>query len=157
MFTVRRITWVSKQVVTSSYRYWRIQWTAPGSGSDGFLDCREIELRGSVGGSDLTSPSTAITNSTALWASFGSTPGQLVDNNTSVICTSGYFPNSTTTFDLVTSQSVAEFAYMTANVSRAPQGLSIYGSNDGSSFTLLKAYTGISGWSSGVYKTFSTT
>lgn len=157
MFTVRRVAWAAKQVVTSSYRYWRIQWTAPGSGADGFLDCREIELRGSVGGSDLTSPSTAITNSAALWLSFGSTPGQLVDNNTSVTSTSGYTTNSTTTFDLVTPQSVAEFAYMAATISRAPQGLSIYGSNDGSSFTLLKAYTGISGWSSGVYKTFSTT
>ena len=34
---------------------------------------------------------------------------------------------------------------------------SISGSNDGSSFTLLKAYTGITGYTDSTYKTFATT
>lgn len=157
MFTWQKLLMQPVATGLPVYRYWRITWTAPGSGADGFLDCREIELRASVGGADLTVPSTPITNSGALWASFGSTPSQLVDNSTSSICTSGYVANSWTTFDLGSPQAVAEFAYNTGNVSRAPTGLSISGSNDGSSFTLLKAYTGITGYVGSTYNTFATT
>ena len=140
------------------YRYWRITWTAAAVGNDGFLECREIELRSSIGGADLTTLSTPITNSGALWETVGSTPFRLIDDTLSPMAYSTYIANSWTTFDLGSPQAVAEFAYNAGPTpGRHPTGLSISGSNDGSSFTLLKAYTGITGYTDSTYKTFATT
>ena len=159
MFTMRRVAWAANAYqAMAKYRYWRITWTAAAAGNDGFLECREIELRSSIGGADLTTLSTPITNSGAIWVALGSTPSLLIDNTLNPMAYSAYTANSWTTFDLGSPQAVAEFAYNAGPTpGRRPAGLSISGSNDGSSFTLLKAYTGITGYTDSTYKTFATT
>lgn len=137
------------------YRYWRI-YVQTNGGSNNICIC-EIELRGSVGGSDLTTPSTPATASSS---EFGYGPEKMIDNNnitTSWYTSAGAIADQWARFDMVSAVYVAQVTIMpTASAySAAPKDFKIQGSNDGTNFTDVKAFTNVTGWAYNTLKTFN--
>lgn len=152
MFAMTRVAMAA--AAPAAFRYWRIQVTA-NSGNNGYGMMNEVELRGSVGGADLTAPSTPVT---ALPS--GSNLSNLVSGNISVgnyaiVNMGGVYPYSMT-FDLLTPQVVRELALYPRQEGwtiAAPSAFSVQGSNDGTNFATIKALTA-SGWAA-AWKTFT--
>lgn len=138
-----------------SYRYWTFQINSA-NGNNLFGGAAEIELRGSIGGSDLSSPSSVVTTSAGSYHGYPVTA--VVDNNPStswLTNTNPSFPYSLTV-DLGSQLSVVEVAFAPQEVPLAPSSLSIYGSNNGSTFTHVRTFTGLSsGWSASVLRAFT--
>ena len=138
-----------------SYRYWRFQINSA-NGDVEYGQVVEVELRGSIGGADLSAPSSPVTSSHGDYPGYPLT--NAVDNSLStswVTPANPSFPYSITV-DLGSQLRVVEVAFAPQTVARAPQSLSIYGSNDGSTFTLVRTFTGLSsGWSNSVLRAFT--
>lgn len=140
---------------TGSYRYWRIYITEAIAATT-YIAFAEIELRGSVGGADLTTTSTPVTESTFLGGSAGSNTVKNDGSTSSWISTTTAVPQWLR-YDLGTSNNVAQVAMLPISTvpARAPSIFILQGSNDGTSFTDVKTFTGITSWSAGVWKTFN--
>ena len=138
-----------------SYRYWRFQINSANGPSE-YGGAAEVELRGSIGGADLSSPSSSVTSNAVSYPGYLLT--NVVDNSRSTVWATTVnppFPYNLTV-DLGSQRSVVEVAFAPEVVARAPNSLSIYGSNDGSTFTLVRTFTGLSsGWSASVLRAFT--
>lgn len=139
------------------WRYWRIYITAVGSGLVAGL--AEIELRATAGGADLTSPSTPMGASSNNAAS-------LVDNNTSLAWTTASTGSPWWAWaDLSASnygqaQPAVELALWPSGSSTAsvsPKDFVVQGSLDGTTWTDIKSFSGVTGWTAGTPKIFSLT
>ena len=138
-----------------SYRYWRFQINSA-NGDAWYGGAAEVELRGSIGGADLSSPSSFVTSNTTDYPGYPLI--NAVDNRLSTIWSTLANPSFPyyITVDLGSELSVVEVAFAPQDVRRAPDSLSIYGSNDGSTFTLVRTFTGLSsGWSTSVLRAFT--
>ena len=138
-----------------SYRYWRFQINSA-NGDSGYGGAAEVELRGSIGGADLSYPSSFVTSNITNYPGYPLT--NVVDNRLSTFWTTTVNPSFPyyITVDLGSELSVVEVAFAPETVTRAPRSLSIYGSNDGSTFTLVRTFTGLSsGWSNSVLRAFT--
>lgn len=136
----------------AAYRYWRI-FIATSNNSGDYMSLAEIELRAAIGGADLTSSSTPATASSQNSPSYA--PSYTVDN--SLDQSSSVWISLTTgmtdqwlRYDLGTPTVVLEVAmYPQTNVpTRSPKDFTIQGSNDGTNFTDVRSFTGITGWTS---------
>ncbi len=142
----------------ASYRYWRI-FILNNNGDINFIALNEIELRGSVGGEDVTTPATPVTASTQVHAQY--TPQSTVDNFLGVspwwVSAQFAVTNQWLLYDLGTPTAIAQVAmcfndqYVAA---RSPKDLRIEGSNDGTNFTTVKTFLGNTSWPAGVFKVF---
>lgn len=152
MFAMTRVAMAA--LAPAAFRYWRIQVTA-NSGSNDYGMMNEVELRGSVGGADLTMASTpvvAIPSGTGL---SNLVSGNISVGNYAVINMGGAYPYSMT-FDLLTPQVVRELALYPRQEGwtiAAPSAFSVQGSNDGTNFTTVKVLNA-SGWGA-AWKTFT--
>lgn len=153
--SVRALLMAASGASTSApaYRYWRI-YVQTNNGHPNYISIAEIELRGTVGGTDLTTPSTPATESSALVN--GAT--KLVDNDTS---TGSVWIGTTTTnqwvrFDMGSATVVAQVAiFPHSNVpDAAPKSFITQGSSDGTNFTDVKSFTNVTGWATS-WKTFN--
>ena len=145
----------------ASYRYWRI-FILNNNGDGNYLALNEVELRGSVGGADITTPATPVTASTQYNGTYG--PECTVDNSLSPtplwISTPLGVTNQWLRYDLGTPTAIAQVAmcYNAASIAGAgtsPKDLRIEGSNDGTNFTTVKAFPGNTSWTAGsVFKLF---
>lgn len=126
---------------TVAYRYWRISISA-NNGSATYTGLSEVELRTTVGGADITSPSTAVTSSTLYTSSYPSS--NTVDNSTGTawLATVGA---TWIMYDLVTPTVIAEIGMYpyTSALTSAPKDFVVQGSNDGTTFTDVVAFSGI--------------
>lgn len=113
-----------------AHRYWRLFIVTGYNPS--WVDINEIELRTSAGGSDITTPSTPVTASSAY---FGRDASAVVDNSTSSMWTNNgvVSANNWLLFDLTTTADVAEVA-LYSNGSR-PATVKIQYSDNGSTWT----------------------
>ena len=143
----------------ASYRYWRI-FILNNNGNGGYMALNEVELRGSVGGADITTPATPVTASTQYDGTYG--PEYTVDNLLVElprrISASFAVANQWLRYDLGTPTSIAQVA-MCFNDPYAPgsspKDLRIEGSNDGTNFTTVKTFLGNTSWpGGGVFKVF---
>lgn len=139
-----------------AYRYWRI-YVQINDGDATYMSLAEIELRGSIGGADLTTSSTPTTQSSLF---SGYPASNTVDNNTSQssIWLNNYTDppvNHWCRYDLGSPQTVAQVAMYPQSdaLPRAPKDFIIQGSSDGTSFTDVKAFTGITNWDA-AWRTF---
>lgn len=140
-------------------RYWRIYMTA--TNGDSIYCFQEVEIRGSVGGSDLTSPFSTCAASSTLGSPFF--PSEAVDNNTTddqQVWASATGSPQWWSVDLGSAQLVAEVAIMPQNngsfgPGRAPQDFLIQRSDDNANWDTIKTVTGSTGWTAGTYRTFS--
>lgn len=133
------------------YRYWRLYVTALNS-SGTQIRINEVELRGSVGGADLTTSSTPVFESTFLDNEEGATyPGSnTVDGDATFsywMSAAGFSPPHWVRFDLATAKTVAQVAInASSSGSECPRDFKIQGSADGSSWTDVKSFTAVSAW-----------
>ena len=144
----------------ASYRYWRI--FILNSNSGGYLALNEVELRGSVGGADITTPATPVTASTQYDMLYD--PRYTVDNSLSTtplwISSPNAVINQWLRYDLGTPTAIAQVAMCWNAASMAgegtsPKDLRIEGSNDGANFTTVKTFLGNTSWPyGGVFKVF---
>lgn len=144
-----------------SYRYWRI-FILNNNGDGGHLALNEVELRGSVGGADITTPATPVTASTQYYETYG--PEYTVANSLSVESLWISYPYVTTNqwlrYDLGTTTAIAQVAMCwnaasMAGAGTSPKDLRIEGSNDGTNFTTVKTFLGNTSWpDGGVFKVF---
>lgn len=116
--------------VAGAHRYWRI-FIVTGYNSS-WIDINEIELRASAGGSDITTPSTPVTASSAY---SGRAASAVVDNSTSSMWTNngGGSANNWLWFDLTTPTAVAEVALYSGG--SIPATVKIQYSDDDSTWT----------------------
>ena len=162
---------LAQQVAAAvAYRYWRIYVTLTDAGAgSGGVQINEIELRATVGGSDLTTPSTPSSASSTLAPGYG--PAQMVNNFLlGAPWASSGSPSVGTPawarFDLGTAQIVREVAIHPAgkpdeegssigSALYAPRNFIIQGSSDDTNFTDVKAFTGQTAWSNAAFRNFA--
>ena len=143
----------------ASYRYWRI-FILNNNGDGNYTALNEVELRGSVGGPDLTSTTTPVAASTFYDGTYD--PEYTVDNSLSItplwISAPLYTANQWLCYDLGTPTAIAQVAMCFNDPNgpgRSPKDLRIEGSNDGTTFTTVKAFPGNTSWTTGsVFKLF---
>lgn len=133
----------------ASFRYWRIYVTA--LNSPGQLAIYEVELRGAVGGADLTTPSTPV-----LASSFvdngedGAYPGTAtIDNDPtfSFWLTTLDAPPHWIRYDMATARAVVQVAInATGSASQCPRDFIVQGSTNGTTFTDVKSFSGVNTW-----------
>ncbi len=139
--------------VSKTWRYWRI-FIQTNNGDASFIVLAEVQLRGTLGGADLTTPSTPALASTQ---GTSSTAANLLDGSTSTIwaTTSGSVTNQWVRFDMSTPTTLAQVAMypQSAFLNRAPKDFIIQGSDDGTNFTDVITFTNITGWTA-AFRTF---
>ena len=136
-------------------RFWRLLVTALGSGAY-YAAINEIELRGTVGGIDLTTPSTPITHT------IGGTDTYPVSNmvdgnvNTAWLSRAAPSPPFSITFDLLVPTQVKQIAIYPGdiyNVPRSPASFVVQKSSDGLIFEDVKTFTNVA-YGVNTWKTF---
>lgn len=141
------------------YRFWRI-FMLNNNSHPNYMSLNEVELRGSVGGADITTPATPVTASTQLGAPQG--PQYTVDNSRSQtplwVSTPSAVTNQWLLYDLGTPTAIAQVAMCfnePGHPGRSPKDLRIEGSNDGTNFTTVNTFLGNTSWpAGGVFKVF---
>ena len=137
-------------------RYWRLLVTALGSGAY-YAAITEIELRGTVGGIDLTTPSTPITHT------MGGTDtypvSNMVDGNVNSSWVSRGSPSTpfSITFDLLAPKLIKQIAIYPGdqyNVVRSPASFVVQKSSDGLVFENVKTFTNVA-YAVNTWKTFA--
>lgn len=136
----------------AAYRYWRI-YISENNGYSGATIIVEVELRGSVGGADLTSPSTPVAESSSAGSEFDG--AKTVDNSLSSLWQGNESSGAWVRFDLGSPQVVGQVAIYpySSLATTAPKNFTLQGSNDGTTFSDVKSFTGVTGWTA-AWKTF---
>ena len=141
----------------NTYRYWRI-FMANNNGGGSFITLHDVELRSSIGGSDLTNASTPVVASTTLTTQAGFTADKIVDGSTATNWASEntMVTNQWVYFDLYAPTLVQEIAiYGNPDfMNRNPKDITIQGANDAISWETVKSFPGTNTWQLGVYKYF---
>lgn len=136
-------------------RHWRLLVTALGVGAY-YASVNEIELRGSVGGIDLTTPSTPITHTlggTDIRPVSGMVDG---DVGTAWLSEGGASAPFSITFDLLVPTQVKQIAIYPGdiyNVARSPASFVVQKSSDGLIFEDVKTFTNVA-YGAYTWKTF---
>lgn len=143
--------YMSFPVLASGYRYWRIYVTGYNYAT---WQIHETEFRSSVGGSDLTSPSTSVT---ALNYTTSYEPYKIVDNSFST----AWRPTTSTSVwiyvDLETQQDIKQVGISCGQFASF-KDFHIDGSNDASNWTTVKTFSNVTtGWDSSTLSLFSLT
>ena len=144
-------------VPAAVYQYWRV-FIVDGNGAS-IVSINEIELRSSIGGLDLTTPSVPTLESSFLDFNFraGRTVNNILTTAEAWISSSGSNTNQYVSYDLGSLQGVAQMAlYITTDPTRAPKNLIVQGSNNGLAgpWTDVKTFSNITGWSIDTWRTF---
>ena len=152
----------------AAWRYWRIYITANNGGLA--TSIQEIELRGTIGGPDLTTPSTPADQSRYFYfpsEGYDNRAFRLVDNDFTDFAFKLWVNDAENGnplpdwvyFDLGTPTTVAELAMWPQArsdlVNRAPKDFLIQGSSDALAWSTEATFSGITGWSAGTGKTFA--
>lgn len=134
------------------YRYWRIYITAVNSASPALY---EVEFRGSVGGADLTSPSTTAQGDANTDGGYPAV--NAIDNNGSTFWYTYSMTNAWLAVDLVTAHVCAEVAITAYGFSNSPKDFVIQGSNTSltTGFVDVATFTGQTSWVGGTQRTFA--
>ena len=124
-------------------RYWRLLVTALGVGAY-YASVNEIELRGSVGGIDLTTPSTPITHTLAT----DSPVSDMVDGNVNTAWVSETYPSIpfSITFDLLAPKLIKQIAIYPGDkyyAACSPASFVVQKSSDGLVFEDVKTFTNV--------------
>lgn len=143
---------------TNFYRHLRIYVTAITGSS--YTAIQEIEIASALGGGDITVPGMA-TNQSSYYGS--NTAAQAIDNNFTDIVSGTWVSAGAAlpqwiTVDLAAPSYLAELRVWPQAYSdgpnRALKDFRVEGSNDGTNWTLIKAFTGVTGWVNGTSKSF---
>ncbi|MEJ5034405.1 discoidin domain-containing protein [Acinetobacter sp. MYb177] len=146
----------------TKFQYVRIYITS-NNGDSLFTAIQEIEIASTVGGVDITTPSTPAFASSSYSGEFG--PSELFDNDFTGQSSGLWFtpqgaqPPHWVYVNLVVQVDIAEVRMwpmaQVGGLPRSPKHFIIQGSNDGSIWTDIKSFTDITDWAVGVPKKFS--
>ena len=130
-------------VAGGAWRYWRIFIETSNGGT--YVALGEVELRASVGGATLMTAATPVLASTTNGAFAAE---RTVDGDTSTQWRATAATNQWLRFDLGVAQAVAQVALYPQGslLNRSPKDFIIQGSDDGTTFTDVKAFTNQTGW-----------
>lgn len=135
-----------------AHRYWRVLITL-NDGSASFCGMTELELRGSVGGADLTSPINANINSAASTSvNSDNGPEFAFDDNTGTGWLSNTSGSSWLRWDFVSqgigAQSIAQIAIRGSwnDPSASPRNFQVQWSDNSTTWTTALTVTGQTGW-----------
>lgn len=138
-----------------AHKFWRLYFITKGSGAD-YASAYEIEMRATPGGSDQCTGGAATASSTdSVYV-----PGRAFDNNTGSVyawISAAGLANQWIAYEFPEPVSVAELWYMPyyfGSVLYGPSEFSIEYSDNGSDWTRLKTFSGLT-WASGEAKTFA--
>jgi hypothetical protein len=143
-----------------AHRYWRIYITATRYTDSWFATLAEVELRGTVGGSDLATGGTAAASSEDTGGG-GRYASNAFDNSASTlwVSLSGVAGPAWISYDLGTAQNVAQVLLQAGDTStraeRAPRTFDIQYSDNGSSWTTASSVVDEAAWSAGESRTFN--
>jgi hypothetical protein len=139
----------------AAYRYWRLYMTAT-QGGGAYATVAEVELRGTVGGADITTTSTPVTTSSNDPGSVGANTVANDGDTTRWISAQFQSVPSWLLYDLSTPASVLQVAILpwAGLPSNSPSIFTLQGSPDGTSFTDVKTFNA-AGWAAGVWQTFN--
>ena len=147
--------------VGGGYRYWRI-FILNNNGNGNYTALNEVELRGSVGGPDITTPATPVTASTQYDATYDSkyTVDNLLVELPRWVSSPSVVTNQWLRYDLGTPTAIAQVALCynadgAVGAGASPKDLCIEGSNDGTNFTTVKTFLGNTSWPEGVFQVFN--
>jgi hypothetical protein len=151
----------SPNVPPTTARYWRIYITE--NNGDAYTSIQEVELRGTLGGADLTTPST-VTSQSSFFEVYDAS--KLVDNimdyifNTWITGTGIVAPHWAS-LDFGTPTQVQELAVWpqayTGGPPRAPKAFIVQTSTDGVTWADKKTFSNVTGWVEGTPKLFDLT
>lgn len=147
---------VMAQKQSTRYRYWRVVLIS-NNGDSQYVTLTETELRASLGGADLTTPSTVVTASSYL-SGYG--PERTVDgiftNISAWVSNPGSVTNQWLQYDLGTQIEVAQVALYSNNdeTARNPKDIRIEASNDGINFVVKGTFLNQTAWGA-EFKTFN--
>lgn len=155
--SIRDLIMAAASSAAPAYRYWRIYITA-NNGDIDYTGYEEIELRGAVGGVDLTNASTPVTESS--YDPAGPYPGSKTVDNVELnpwLSNIGTPPPHWVRYDLLSTQGVAQIAIRPVpfGASRAPKNFIVQGSNDGTVFKDIKTFSGITAWTNNTFNLFN--
>ena len=146
-----------------TYRYWRIYITA--NNGDAYNSIQEIELRGSIGGADLTTPDTPSSQS-SYYANNDARAYRAIDNDLTDPSFKTWVSDGSALpqwiyFDLGVATPVAELvmwcqAY-SGGPARAPKDFLIEGGSDSVNWTPVASIVGQTGWVVGTPRSFALT
>jgi len=143
------------------WRYYRLYVTAIGSGSTFGLG--EVELRASASGADMTNTGTGVAGTSGVGLA------RIVDNKWAVDADcyetfSGAAPywvsadlGTYTAEQAVFAAELAIYPPVTGTAERSPKDFIVQGSNDNATWTNIKSFSGVTGWTAGTPKIFSLT
>ena len=138
-----------------AHLHWRVEITASDGGS--FRGIGEMELRGTVGGADLTTPATTINSSSVVNGS--NSAANAIDNNAA---SSGWLSQESTIAEWITVTfpepvSIAQLSIIGPfnQIGSSPRDFMLLYSDDGVSFTPALSVTNETGWMVGVARLFN--
>lgn len=147
--------------LNDTYQHLRIYITSD-NGGEGLTGIQEVEIASIGGGADITSPGMLVASSTS-YVGYG--PDKLIDNNFTDVSGGCWISEDGAPFphwvsiNFGSQQNLAEIRIwpqaVVGGLPRSPKDFKIQGSNDGIVWTDIQAFTGITGWSVGVQKTFN--
>lgn len=145
--------------VISTFRYWRLRITTPGTQTASLSTIAEIQMRESVGGADVTTGGTA----TASQNDFGSVAANAFDKNSATWWGSDTVPSGNTVwiqydFGVGNEKWIAEYTVQARSGGesiQAPRGFVLEYSINGSAWIPVDTQTGLSAWSNGQIRTFT--
>ena len=136
-----------------AYRYWRV-FILNNNGNGLYIALAEIELRKTIGGADETTVSTPVTASSA---EAGNPVTNVRDNTAATfwLSSSGANTNQWVRLDLGAPAVIKQVGLQpqSGQLNRAPRQFELQGSNDGTTFSTVKAFDATGGWS-GSLRTF---
>jgi hypothetical protein len=144
-------------------RYWRIYITE--NNGDAYTSIQEVELRGTLGGVDLTTPSTT-TDASSFYAPGFNSSSKLVDDSMAVdtgpwVSDTGLVVPHWVSFDFGSLKEIRELAVYPQNgaayVGRAPKAFIVQTSTDGVTWADKKTFSNVTGWVAGTPKLFDLT
>lgn len=146
----------------ANWRHWRIYISA--NNGDSYTAIQEVELRATIGGADITSPSGMTVTQSSFYAPSSNNGSRAFDDDYTDFSFRAWIDNAAgfpcwVAIDLNTAASVAEVAMWCqaygGGPARAPKDFKVQGSSDGSTWTDVQTFTNATGWTSGTPMTFT--
>jgi hypothetical protein len=160
-FTVSGYTPPAFNAVNAAYaalaftgRYWRFVFL-DNQVNTGNICAAEIQLRGTVGGADLTGSGTATDNGNI---GGGYVAANAFDNSASTMWNSGYTGNNIVQYDFGSAVTIAEYTIATRNdgyLNDSPQTWRLEYSSDATNWSVAHVADGQTSWSLGQVRTFA--
>jgi len=155
----RALLFVPPALPVPSWTYWRIYITANVGGDSENISIHELELAASAGSADLTSPGLTTDESSYMT---GRTFDFAIDNNTSSSIAAWLTDQNAPQWgwvQLAAKTAISELRLLchavTSGPEQAPKDFIVQGSDNGTDWTDVQSFSGVTGWVVGTWRAFN--